>query len=35
MCAVVPDEEVLMEWAKNNALKDSFEELCKNEVGII
>ena len=34
MCAIVPDEEILMEWAKNNGLKDSFEDLCKSEVSV-
>ena len=32
MCVIVPDEEVLVEWAKNNGLTDDFKELCKSEV---
>ena len=33
MAIVVPDEEVLMRWAKDNGKEDmSFKSLCKNEV---
>ncbi len=29
---VVPDEEVLTNWAKENDVQGSFQELCKNQV---
>ena len=30
---IVPDEEVLMKWAKDNGLEGNFEEICTKEVG--
>ena len=35
MCVIVPDEEVLVEWAKNNSLTHKFEELCQSEVNTV
>jgi long-subunit acyl-CoA synthetase (AMP-forming) len=32
MAVIVPDEEVLMSWAKSQNISDSFQELCKSEV---
>ncbi len=31
---VVPDEEVLMEWAKENGHTGDFKELCDNKVSL-
>lgn len=33
MAVIVPDEDVLMAWAKANNVTETFEELCKSEVG--
>ena len=30
---VIPDEEVLMAWAKEKHVSGTFKELCQNEVG--
>ena len=35
MCVIVPDEEVMIEWAKNNGLTEKFAELCQCEVNIL
>ena len=29
---IVPDEEVLMKWATDNGLTQTFGELCQNKV---
>ena len=35
MCVIIPDEEVLIEWAKNNGLTEKFAELCQSEVNVV
>jgi len=29
---IVPDEDMLMKWAKENSISGTFAELCKNKV---
>ncbi len=29
---IVPDEEILMKWAAENGLSQTFDELCQNKV---
>lgn len=29
---IVPDEEILMKWAKENGLSGTFAELCQSKV---
>ncbi len=29
---IVPDEEVLAKWARDNNVEGSFQELCKDQV---
>ena len=31
---IVPDEEVLMRWTKNNGIEGSLEEVCKTQVHV-
>ena len=31
---VVPDEEVLLPWARENGYEGDFSELCQNQVGM-
>ena len=30
---IVPDEQMLVQWAKDNSIAGNFAELCKNKVG--
>ena len=32
VAVVIPDEEMLMKWAKENGIGGSFEDVCKTEV---